>query len=526
MNDSVANDGSSTARRGRRGAGRAARKARASGGAIAPAWVTRGIPPYEVLGEEGLSLIEHNADTILEEIGIEFRDDEEALALCREAGADVDGMRVRFPRGLCRSIIQTSAPREFTQHARNPARSVKIGGDNLVCVPAYGPPFVRDLDGGRRYATIEDFRNFVKLAYMSPSIHHSGGTVCEPVDLPVNKRHLDMVYSHLSLSDKPFMGSVTAPERAEDTVEMAKIVFGDGFIDPATGCEKTVVINLINANSPMTFDDTMLGAAKVYARANQACVVSPFILAGAMSPVTVAGTAAQILAEALAGLAFVQMVRPGAPVVFGTFASSVSMQSGAPTFGSPEPSMVMYVTASLARRLGVPYRSGGGLCGSKLPDAQASYEAANTLQAAALAGVNFMLHTAGWLEGGLVMGYEKFILDADQASMLPALLKGVDLSENGQAMDALREVGPGSHFLGCAHTQANFETAFWRSSIADNNSFEQWESEGSLDAAQRANKRWKGMLASYEAPPLDPGIDEALTDYIQRKKAAVPDASH
>ena len=526
MNDSVATDGNTPTRRGRRGAGRAARKARANSGANAAAWITRGVPPYEVLTEEGLSLIEHNADTILEEIGIDFRDDEEALALCREAGAEVDGMRVRFPRGLCRSIIQSSAPREFMQHARNPARSVKIGGDSLVCVPAYGPPFVRDLDGGRRYATIEDFRNFVKLAYMSPSLHHSGGTVCEPVDLPVNKRHLDMVYSHLRLSDKPFMGSVTAPERAQDTIDMAKIAFGDDFIDPATGSEKTVIINLINANSPMTFDDTMLGAAKVYARANQACVVSPFILAGAMSPVTVAGTAAQILAEALAGLAFVQMVRPGAPVVFGTFASSVSMQSGAPTFGSPEPAMVMYVTASLARRLGVPYRSGGGLCGSKLPDAQASYEAANTLQAAALAGVNFMLHTAGWLEGGLVMGYEKFILDADQASMLPALLKGVDLSENGQAMDALREVGPGNHFLGCSHTQANFETAFWRSGIADNNSFEQWESEGSLDAAQRANKRWKDMLASYEAPSIDPGVDEALCDYIQRKKAAVPDASH
>jgi len=526
MNDSVATDGNTPTRRGRRGAGRAARKARANSGANAAAWITRGVPPYEVLTEEGLSLIEHNADTILEEIGIDFRDDEEALALCREAGAEVDGMRVRFPRGLCRSIIQSSAPREFMQHARNPARSVKIGGDSLVCVPAYGPPFVRDLDGGRRYATIEDFRNFVKLAYMSQSLHHSGGTVCEPVDLPVNKRHLDMVYSHLRLSDKPFMGSVTAPERAQDTIDMAKIAFGDDFIDPATGSEKTVIINLINANSPMTFDDTMLGAAKVYARANQACVVSPFILAGAMSPVTVAGTAAQILAEALAGLAFVQMVRPGAPVVFGTFASSVSMQSGAPTFGSPEPAMVMYVTASLARRLGVPYRSGGGLCGSKLPDAQASYEAANTLQAAALAGVNFMLHTAGWLEGGLVMGYEKFILDADQASMLPALLKGVDLSENGQAMDALREVGPGNHFLGCSHTQANFETAFWRSGIADNNSFEQWESEGSLDAAQRANKRWKDMLASYEAPSIDPGVDEALCDYIQRKKAAVPDASH
>ncbi len=419
------------ARRGRRrGAGRDAKLARAAAGSATQAYIKRKIPYYEILNAEGLEIIEHNADTILEEIGIDFRDDAEALELWRAAGADVQGERVRFPRGLCRKLVMDSAPAIFTQHARNPANSVVIGGDNTVMVPAYGPPFVHDLDKGRRYATIEDFKNFVKLAYMSKSLHHSGGTVCEPVDLPVNKRHFDMVYTHMRYSDKPFMGSVTAPERAEDTVAMAKILFGDEFIDPATGQEKTVVVNLINANSPMTFDETMLGAAKVYARANQACVISPFILAGAMSPVTVAGTAAQILAEALAGMAFVQLVRPGAPVVFGTFASSISMQSGAPTFGSPEPTQVMYIAASLARRLGVPFRSGGGLCASKLPDAQAAYEAANTLQAAAMAGVNFMLHTAGWLEGGLAMGYEKFMMDADQASMLGVLLGGVDMSEN------------------------------------------------------------------------------------------------
>ena len=433
---------------------------------------------------------------------------------------------MRFPRGLCRHLVTTHAPAEFVQHARNPARSVTIGGNRLVTAPAYGPPFVHDLDKGRRYATIEDFRNFVRLAWLSPYIHHSGGTVCEPVDLPVNKRHFDMVYAHMKYSDKPYMGSVTAPERAEDTVAMSKLLFGDDFIDPATGQERTVVLNLINANSPMTYDDTMLGAAKVYARANQACVISPFILAGAMSPVTVADTSAQILAEALAGMAFVQLVRPGAPVVFGTFASSISMQSGAPTFGSPEPSMVMYVCAALARRLGVPFRSGGGLCASKIPDAQAAYESANTLQTAALAGVNFMLHTAGWLEGGLAMGYEKFMMDADQAGMLGVLIGGVDLSENGQAMDALREVGPGQHFLGCAHTQANFQSAFYRSSIADNNSFEQWEAEGSQDTAQRANQRWKSALASYEAPPLDEAVDEALQDYIKRRKASFEDANY
>ena len=513
-------------RRGRRGSGREAKRARASAGIDREPYIKRKLPYFDILDEEGLATIETNAETILSEIGIDFRDDPDALQMWKEAGADVQGERVRFPRGLCRKLIQDSAPSQFTQHARNPANSVEIGGKNTVLVPAYGPPFVRDLDKGRRYATIEDFENFVKLAYLSPAMHHSGGTVCEPVDLPVNKRHFDMVYAHMRYSDKAFMGSVTAPERAEDTVAMARILFGDDFIDPATGKEKTVVINLINANSPMTFDATMLGAARVYAQANQACVVSPFILAGAMSPVTVAGTCAQILAEALAGMAFVQLVRPGAPVVFGTFASSISMQSGAPTFGSPEPTQVMYITAALARRLGVPYRSGGGLCGSKIPDAQAAYESATTLQAAGLAGVNFMLHTAGWLEGGLVMGYEKFILDADQASMLPVFLKGVDMSDNGQALGALREVGPGNHFLGCTHTQENFQSAFWRSEIADNNSFEQWEDDGSMDAAKRANIKWKSALADYQAPAIDPAIDEALLNYIKERKASFPDANY
>ena len=419
---------------------------------------------------------------------------------------------------MCRSIIQASAPREFTQHARNPLRSVVIGGDRTVMAPAYGPPFVRCLDKGRRYATIEDFHNFVKLTYATPSLHHSGGTVCEPVDLPVNKRHLDMVYAHIKYTDKPFMGSVTHPDRAQDTVDMAKLLFGADFID-----RKTVITSLINANSPMTYDATMLGAARVYARNNQATVISPFILAGAMSPVTTAGTIAQILAEALAGMTFIQLVRPGAPVVFGTFASSISMQSGAPTFGTPEPTLVLYAAAALARRLGVPFRSGGALCASKVADAQAAFESANTLQAAALAGVNFMLHTAGWLEGGLAMGYEKFIMDADQAGMIGVLLQGVDTSRNGMAMDAIREVGPGSHFLGAEHTQKNFETAFYRSSVADNNSYEQWREDGELDTAQRANRIFKEMLDNYVAPPLDESIDETLVAFIERRKSELPD---
>ena len=501
-----------------RSAKRAARQSISSAGRP---FIDRKIPYYELLDEAALELIENNADTVLEEIGIEFREFPEALALFKEAGADIDGERVRFPRGMCRSIIQASAPAEYTQHARNPERNVVIGGKRTVLVPAYGSPFVRDLDEGRRYATLEDFRNFVKLTYMSPGLHHSGGTVCEPVDVPVNKRHFDMVYSHIKYSDKPFMGSVTAPERAQDTVDMAKLVFGEDFVE-----NNAVITSLINANSPMTFDATMLGAATVYARHNQATMISPFILAGAMSPVSVAGTLTQILAEALAGITYVQLVKPGAPVVFGTFAAAISMQSGAPTFGTPEPSLIVYAAAALARRLGVPFRSGGGLCGSKMAGAQAAYESANTLQTAALAGVNFMLHTAGWLEGGLVMSYEKFIMDADQANMIGVLLNGIDLSENGQAMDALREVGPGSHFLGSEHTRVNFESAFYRSMVADNNSYEQWKEEGSEDMAQRANKIWKQMLNEYEPPELDASIDEALQEFMTRRKAEFADRDY
>jgi trimethylamine--corrinoid protein Co-methyltransferase len=510
-----------TGRRGRGASGGAsARRAARSGGGPGKTltYIKRQTNVFEVLNEEGLALIEANADTVLEEIGIEFRDDAEALELWKAAGADVRGERVHFPKGLCRELLKT-APSVFTQHARNPERSVQIGGDATVFAPVYGPPFVRDLDGNRRYATIEDFRNFVKLAYMAPSIHHSGGTVCEPVDIPVNKRHLDMVFSHIKYSDKPFMGSVTAPERAEDTVAMARILFGDKFVD-----ENTVIINLINANSPMVFDETMLGAAKVYARANQATIITPFILAGAMSPVTVAGTLTQVLAEVLAGASFTQLVRPGAPVLFGTFASSISMQSGAPTFGTPEPTLVSYGAGQLARRLGLPFRTGGSLCASKVPDAQAAYESANTLNSTVLAGTNFVLHAAGWLEGGLASCYEKFMMDVDQLGMQQKFAAGVDLSENGQAMDAIREVGPGSHYLGCAHTQANFQSAFYRSSIADNNSYEQWLAEGEKTAPQRANDLARRWLDTYEAPVLDPGIEDGLKDFMGKKKEAMPDA--
>ena len=502
----------------RKGGGRAARQStRKNSNAQREAYLTRLIKPYEMVSEEGLQILEDNADTILEEIGVEIRDYPSAIERFNNAGAIVDGTRVRFPRGMCRNIIQSSAPRVYTQHARNPLNNVQIGGDATVFAPNYGSPFVHDLDNGRRYATIADFQNFVKLAYMSPYIHHSGGTVCEPVDIPVSKRHLDMVYAHIKYSDKGFMGSVTAGERAQDSVNMARIAFGGDLQD------RTVMTSLINASSPLVWDATMLESAEVYATNNQACIITPFILAGAMAPSTSSGVISQTLAESLVGMAFCQLVRPGAPVIFGSFASSMSMLTGAPTFGTPEPAMVLYTVAALARRLGVPFRSGGSLCASKLPDAQAAYESASTLIPTIMAGTNFVLHSAGWLEGGLAIGYEKFVLDCDQLGMMMTFGKGLDITENGQAMSAMRENEPGNHFLGTAHTLANFETAFYRSDTADNNSYEQWVDDGSLDASQRANTLWKERLASYQAPSLDDAIDAELQEYIAKRKAVLPD---
>jgi len=518
MTDADTTTDTGSERAGRRGGGRSARKAaRAAASTGADAFITRSLTPLDIVSSEGLELLEHNAETILAEVGVEIRDYPSAIERFRAAGADVDGTRVRFPRGLCRSIVTATAPAIYTQHGRNPERNVQIGGDATVFAPNYGSPFVHDLDAGRRYATLADFENFVRLSYMSPYLHHSGGTVCEPVDVPVSKRHLDMVHAHLRYSDKPFMGSVTAGSRAADSVEMARIAFGGDLAD------RTVMTSLINASSPLVWDATMLEAAEVYAENNQASIFTPFILSGAMAPVTPAGVAAQTLAEALVGMTFAQLVRPGSPVVFGSFASSMSMQTGAPTFGTPEPAIVLYTVAALARRLNVPFRSGGSLCASKLPDAQAAYESMATLMPTVLGGVNFVLHAAGWLEGGLAIGFEKFILDCDQLGAMHKLVQGLDLSENGQAVDAIRDNEPGNHFLGTAHTLANFESAFYRSTTSDNSSFEQWTEEGGLDAAQRANRIWKEQLASYEPPPLDEAIAEELTEYVERRRGEIPD---
>ena len=336
--------------------------------------------------------------------------------------------------------------------------------------------------------------------------------------MPVNKRHFDMVYAHMRYSDKPFMGSVTTAARAADSIELCRVLFGAEFVD-----SHCVILGNVNVNSPLVLDGEASRVIRTYAAANQAPVCVPFILGGAMGPVTTAGALAQCFAEATFCVALGQLERRGSPAILGNFLSSMSLRSGAPTFGTPEPALAYFAIGQLARRLGVPLRCGGNLCASKVADAQAASESANSLWPSFLGGANFMLHSAGWLEAGLAMSYEKFVMDVDQLGALHTLARGLCLDENGFALDAFREVGPGKHYLGSAHTMANYQTAFYDFELADNNSYEQWSVEGGHDQRTRANQRWKAMLESYEPPPLDEAKDDALRAYIEERKRTLPD---
>lgn len=499
------------------------RRAHRSTSAITPQIITsarREIPTYDLISAEGLEQIEARSAQLLQEIGVRFVDDPEALRLFHEAGAEVQGDRVRFPPGLLQMALKT-APKTFRQHARNPERTINLGGKNVVFGPGYGMPFVSDLDGGRRYGTIRDFENLTKLVYMSPWLHHSGGTTCEPTDLPVNKRHLDMVYAHLKWSDKPFMGSVTAPERAEDSIEMARLAFGADFVD-----RNCVIMANINMNSPLVFDYAMSGAIRTYAAANQCPVIVPFVLGGATAPVSMIAAVTQAYSEVLVGCALAQLVRPGAPVVFGNFVTTVDLKSGSPSFGTPESALASYVAGQLARRVGLPIRCSGAFTSSKVPDGQAMMESVTALQAAVLSGANFVLQSAGWLEGALTMSYEKLVMDADYLGAMHRFLGGLSLDDEAFAMDAFAEVGPGGHFFGCGHTMRNYETAFYDAGLSDTQPFETWSEKGGADAARRANRQWKEDLMRYEAPPLDEATDESLRDFMDRKKATLPDLWH
>lgn len=476
--------------------------------------ITYDLPVYELLNAESEQRLHDASMRILAEFGIDFYD-EEVRDILRQHGAEVRGETVFFDEELITKYI-SMAPRQFTQLARNPEHNVVIGGNQIVFAPVYGPPFVQSLEGGRREATLKDFQNFVKLAYLSPYIHHSGGTIVEPTDEPVSTRHLDMLYSHIKYSDKAFMGSVTSGPNAADSVAMAEIVFGADRIR-----ETPALLSLINVSSPRRYDDRMLSAIKVYARARQALIITPFILAGAMSPTSIAGTLAQLNAEALAGIALCQMIEPGTPVVYGSFLSTIDLQSGSPTFGTPESQIGLYLSAQMARRYGLPFRGGGMFSSSKIPDAQAAYESVMVMQPTMLARTNFVLHAAGWLENGLIAGYEKFVLDCEILGMLHTWAKGVDLSDEALAFDAVAEVPPGGHYLGTAHTMRHFRDAFYRAELFDYHSDEQWRINGAHDSYTRAAAKVKQLLDNYTPPALDPAIDEALVDFMTRRRAAI-----
>ncbi len=490
--------------------------------APASPYIRRAIPYFEILTEDQLVQMEAQVDWVLENVGIAFRDDPTALDIWRKAGVVPEGEHgdlikadAKWIRNLC-----AKAPTEFTQIARNPARSVTIGGTHQVFAPIYGAPFVRDLEHGRRYATFDDFEKLVKLTYMHPNLHHGGFVVAEPTDIPVSKRHLDMVFAHMTLSDKPHLGAITEKSRAQDSVDMADILFGADVMD-----RNVCIMANVNTNSPLLVDKVASEAIQVYSSRGQAMVVTPFILTGAMGPVSTAASTAQAVAEAMMCCAFAQLVRPGAPFVMGNFLSSMSLKSGAPTFGMPEPVLSNYAIGQMARRLGLPLRCGGSLTASKIEDAQAAYESADSMHSTVLAGSNYTLHAAGWLEGGLATGFEKLIMDADRLGGYQKLVGlGLETDDNAFARDAYAEVPAGGHFLGSGHTMANYQTAFYEPKLSDSENVESWEERGAKDMRRRAFERWNTMLDVYEAPPMDIAKKEELADFVARRKNELPDA--
>ena len=501
----------------RRGGIRQAAAARARRSVEAVVQPVNRIPVYALLAPDGEEAIHQASMRILEEIGVDFRGDSEALALWRAAGAEVEDERVRIPRELAMAQLAL-APARFTQHARNPARSVVIGGSNLVLAPVYGSPYVRDLDGTRRRGTLEDLERFIKLAYRLPALNHSGGIICEPQDVPIPKRHLETFRAHVRHSDMPFMGAVTSPERAMDCVGMARIVFGG-----ADAGERTVLISLVNGNSPLVWDATMLGAMKVYARHRQALLVSPFIMQGANTPVTTAGALAQLNAEAVAGMAFAQLVRPGTPVVYGNTLATVSMQSGAPTYGTAETVILGLAITQLARRYGVPARTAGMRTGSKTCDADAGAQSMIAMLSALLGRVHFVLHAAGFLESGLSASFAKMVIDADQLSHLLSVIKGLDVNDDTLAFNAIRAVGPSGHFFGHDHTIEHYDSAFYRPMTAETGTWDQWVEEGRQDVEARAAAVAASLIESWEPPPIDEGIAQGLDEFVARRRRELPD---
>ena len=474
------------------------------------------LPRYEILSEEAMATLDRGWRRIVSELGVEFILPD-AVEVFREAGQFVDGSIVKLdPEFVVEQVAK--APREFDVQARNPAHTVHIGGDHMVFTSVYGCPFIREGDV-RRDATMADFENLVRLSQAFPQLDSPGGTICEPNDRPLDSRHLDMVFALQTLSDKPYMGSVTSGPNAADTVRMTEILFGG-----REAIERTpAVIGLINVNSPLRYDDRMLAAMFEYVRAGQPVVITPFLLMGAMSPVSVPATLAQQIAEALAGVALAQLLRPGTPIILGSFLSNTDMQSGSPSFGTPESAIGLLCTGQLARSFGLPWRSGGGFTSSQTVDAQAAYEAVMTMVPTFLAGTNFVMHAAGWLESGLVTCYEKFVVDIEVLRMLQAEFAPLEVDEASLAWDAHLEVGHGGHFLGAAHTLERFRDCFYRPLLSSTENFERWQRKGARDAAERAGEIWRQTLLDYEQPPIDDAIREELSEYVVRRRTELGD---
>src|SRR3954462_4869480 len=474
------------------------------------------MPRYEILSEEAMATLDRGWRRLMTEIGVEFMDDR-ALDLFRQAGQRVEDQTAFLdPDWVLEQVAK--APREFDLQARNPANSLHIGGDAMAFSAVYGPPFVRDGEV-RRDGTMDDFRNFTRLSQSFSVLDSAGGVVTEPNDTPLDSRHLDMTYALQTLTDKIYMGNVVSGVNARDTIAMTEILFGSR----AAIEETPALISLVNCNSPLRWDDRMLEAQFEYSAANQPVVLTPFILMGAMSPVTIPAALVQQMGDALSGIVLPKLIRPGCPVVFGSFLSNIDMQSGSPTFGTPESGIGLLCTGQIARHFGLPFRTGGGLTSSQVPDAQAGYEALMTMLPTFLAGANFVMHSAGWLEGGLVAGFEKFIVDIELLRMMQVEFTPLEVDEDSMAFGAHEEVGPGGHFLGAMHTMERFRTCFYRPLLSSSENYERWMRNGGLDTAARATKIYQQKLEEYVAPPLDDAVRDELQEYVARRRTELGD---
>ncbi len=502
-----------TVRRGR-SARRSLRQTREV--AMLPA-LKRRLPLTEPMDQHQIQRIDLASMHILENTGVHFRDPI-AIADWKKVGAKVVDETVYLDRHMVRELI-SPLPSNFIYHARNPDHNLPLGNDYSIFVPMTGAPYLRDLNDIRRNPTLDDLADFHKLSQMLPSMHSSAHHIVEPYDHPISQRHLRITYSSMRYSDKTFMGMTTSPKNAEDVMEMCDILFGTGFID-----DHPVVTGNCNGNSPLVWDETMLGAMRAFCRRNQPVLCSPFVLGGANTPASVAPSVAQLNAEALSALAYTQVIRKGAPAIYGHYLSTVSMKSGAPMAGTPEISLMNFMIGQMARFYDVPWRTSNTLGGAKTFDAQAGYESATTLMAVMMAGANYIWHSAGWNEAGMHCSIAKFIVDAEQCAMAYRMAEGINWDDFDEAVSAIAEVGPGGHYLGHPHTLENFQRAFFMPNMFDNNSIEQWQAEGSVEITERALTEAKSLLRDYEEPKLDEAVHEELRDYIARRETEIPAA--